>query len=187
MTAKTVGPFQFRPRNPAVAISDYQIVVDVLVAGDVNAARDQLIDMGMKITGVWQQLVSGVVAIDAIDDLAAIDNVRLARPLMMQAFAGSATTQGDIAQRSDEIRDSLGLDGTGVTIGILSDSFDSLGGAEDDVATGDLPGADNPDSWTTPVNVLNDNSYGGSDEGRAIAQVIHDVAPGANLAFATAA
>jgi hypothetical protein len=35
--------------------------------------------------------------------------------------------------------------------------------------------------------VLSDLSVGGTDEGRAMLQTVHDVAPGASLAFATAA
>ena len=78
----------------------------------------------------------------------------------------------------------LGFDGTGVTVGVISDSYNSLGGASSDVGTGDLPGAGNPFNRTQPVNVI-DDSLGGSDEGRAMLQIVHDTAPGANLAFAT--
>ena len=57
--------------------------------------------------------------------------------------------------------------------------------AAQDVATGDLPGAGNPCGRTTPVQVLDDTVVG-ADEGRAMAQIVHDLAPGARLAFATA-
>ncbi|MEQ9122831.1 MAG: S8 family serine peptidase, partial [Alphaproteobacteria bacterium] len=68
----------------------------------------------------------------------------------------------------------FGVDGAGVAVGVLSDSFDALGGAAADRASGDLPA----------VTVLRDAS--GTDEGRAMAQIVHDVAPGADLLFHTA-
>ncbi|MEO0015217.1 MAG: hypothetical protein RLZZ535_3606, partial [Cyanobacteriota bacterium] len=83
------------------------------------------------------------------------------------------------------------VDGEGITIGVISDSFDrSLNtdiSANDDVLSGDLPGAGNPNGYTKPVNVLDDSVDNSllntSDEGRGMLQLIHDVAPGAELAF----
>jgi hypothetical protein len=84
-----------------------------------------------------------------------------------------------------------GVDGSGETVGILSDSFDEAIGAPTtaatDISTGDLPGVGNPCGRTAPVVVQSDFSGGGqADEGRAMAQLVHDLAPGAHLAFATA-
>ena len=46
----------------------------------------------------------------------------------------------------------------------------------------DLPGAGNPCGYTTPVDVLEDLSPEAegeaTDEGRAMAQIVHDLAPG---------
>ena len=76
-------------------------------------------------------------------------------------------------------RSQLGLDGTGVTIGTLSDSVNQYqGGLEESYSTGDL----NPNN---PVTVLQDGPGNGTDEGRAMLEDIHDIAPGANLQFAT--
>ena len=93
--------------------------------------------------------------------------------------AGSATSQADFVQEAERVRASLptGHDGTDVKVGVLSDSYNYLGGANSDVDSGDLPAV---------VNVLEDLGSGGSDEGRAMLQLIHDLAPGADLSFATA-
>ncbi len=98
---------------------------------------------------------------------------------------GSVTGQGDLAMRADEARNTFNVDGSGVTIGVLSDSFNTLGGANDDIASGDLPGAGNPLGNTIPVNVLEESAIIASDEGRAMIQLIHDVAPGADFIFHT--
>lgn len=74
----------------------------------------------------------------------------------------------------------LNVDGAGIKVGVLYNSFNDLGGAATDEADGALPSASN-------IQVLSDLSSGGTDEGRAMMQIIYDIAPGANLAFYTAA
>ncbi len=71
------------------------------------------------------------------------------------------------------------MDGTGITVGVISDSFNTSGNgsAAADVASGDLPAAG--------VDVLADEPDG-TDEGRAMAQIVHDVAPGSAIDFHTA-
>ncbi|WDQ17489.1 dockerin type I domain-containing protein [Rhodopirellula sp. P2] len=72
---------------------------------------------------------------------------------------------------------------------MLSDSFDRNsggGGAAGGVSSGNLPGPGNPAGFTTPVQVLSDLGTSGTDEGRAMLELIHDIAPGASLAFHTA-
>ena len=99
---------------------------------------------------------------------------------------GVTTTNGDIAQRSDFVRNGYKTYGENVKVGVLSDSYDNLGLASADVISDDLPGnTTNP----TAVDVRLDYPFtifgGGSDEGRAMLQIVHDVAPKATLAFRT--
>lgn len=101
--------------------------------------------------------------------------------------AGLITSQGDTAMRSYRARDVFGVDGMGVKVGVISDSYNTILGnpAADDVMRGDLPGATNTDH-PTPVDVVLDYPFGTrSDEGRAMLQIVHDIAPGAELAFRT--
>jgi hypothetical protein len=70
------------------------------------------------------------------------------------------------------------VDGGGISVGALSDSFNCLGGAAADASSGDLPSV----TVTQEISVCT----GATDEGRAILQVVHDVAPGASLSFASA-
>ena len=74
----------------------------------------------------------------------------------------------------------MNVNGSGIKVGVISDSFNDLGGAAADEADGALPTASN-------IDVIKDLPSGGTDEGRAMMQVIHDIAPGASLAFYTAA
>lgn len=105
---------------------------------------------------------------------------------------------GEYEAEKDEARKAFGVDGSGITVGILSDSFNRASEAADgsgpiatkesnDVANGDLPGPGNTcTGQQSEVNVLDDSDAKGEDEGRAMAQIVHDVAPGSELAFATA-
>ncbi len=88
---------------------------------------------------------------------------------------GAVTTQGDAAMNAAAARSLYGLTGSGIKIGVISDSYNSLGGAAANVTSGDLPSG---------VTVINDAT--GTDEGRAMLQIVHDVAPGAQLLFHSA-
>ena len=85
---------------------------------------------------------------------------------------GSRTTQGDVAHRANTARTTHGVDGTGIGIGVLSNGVGSLAARQ---ATGDLPAR---------VTVL-PGQYGEGDEGTAMLEIVHDLAPGAELYFAT--
>ncbi|HEX3735651.1 MAG TPA: S8 family serine peptidase [Solirubrobacterales bacterium] len=106
--------------------------------------------------------------------------------------SGVATSEGDAQLNAASARTAFAVDGSGVTVGILSDSFDQDAGAPShaaaDVASGDLPGAGNPCGYTGPVNQLEaeQDPSEATDEGRAMAQIVHDLAPGSPLAFASA-
>lgn len=93
---------------------------------------------------------------------------------------GAATSEGTVVLKTNRVNTELGLRGDGITVGAISDSFDVEADpphAADDVATGDLP----------VVNVLEDFvNPRDFDEGRAMLQIVYDVAPHAHLAFATA-
>jgi len=101
-------------------------------------------------------------------------------------------SEGDALLRAADARATFGVDGSGIVVGVLSDSYDletrTEVDAADDIASGDLPGPGNPCGRTTPVRVLAEPRLGpGVDEGRGMLQIVHDLAPGAELAFATAA
>src|SRR5262249_20567563 len=85
---------------------------------------------------------------------------------------GRVTTEGDAASRADILR-AGGVNGNGVVVGVISDGIDSVADAQ---ATQDLP----PD-----VTVPNDSrcQKGSGDEGTALLEIVHDIAPGAKLLF----
>jgi len=99
----------------------------------------------------------------------------------------SATSQGDIAMQADDARSLFNVEGRGISVAVISDSYDrnpTETSAENDILTGDLPGFGNPYGYGAPVNVLREGSLDtAKDEGRAMLQIVHDVAPAAELMF----
>jgi hypothetical protein len=94
--------------------------------------------------------------------------------------AGVNANGATAAQLKQALNESgLSVNGSGIKIGVLSDSFNNLGGAAADEASGALPSAAN-------INIIKDLASGGEDEGRAMMQIIHEIAPGASLSFYTA-
>jgi hypothetical protein len=90
-------------------------------------------------------------------------------------FVGSLTTQGDITHASNVARSNFGINGAGVRVGVLSDSAEATDFL---IGTGDLP----PD--TTVVQEIIDGP--GTSEGTAMMEIVSDIAPGAQLFFASA-
>ena len=92
---------------------------------------------------------------------------------------GKVETEGDFTHQTLDARGVYGVDGTGLKIGVLSDGVTSRALSQ---ATGDLP----PDCGTPPCLTVLSGQAGAGDEGTAMMEIIHDMAPGASLYFATA-
>lgn len=90
----------------------------------------------------------------------------------LRSRAGAVDSEGDRTHNADSSRQDPGVTGIGVKICALSDGVDSLATSQ---AAGELPA----------VDVL-PGMDGTGDEGTAMLEIIHDVAPGAELGFATA-
>lgn len=136
--------------------------------------------------------LSVFVPLAAAEQLARLPGISTVRLLdRPYTHAGSVTSQGASLIHSDQLNTS-GLTGQGITIGVLSDSFNGVSTsptAYDDVTTGDLPNTGVPDG-RPGLKFLSDGGDdldGFTDEGRAMAQIAYDVAPGINLCFASAA
>lgn len=144
-------------------------------------------------------VIEGYVSIDDVPAIASMQGVGSVI-LQLRPIHSAVTAQGVNQHRVNRINSfynagvSLNWDGTGMSIGVMSDSFDSQpsveGGfttADEDVASQDLPGAANTTN-TTPVFIVEDfiSPPNATNEGRAMCQIVHDMAPKARIGFATA-
>ena len=190
----TEGPSRRERSRMATPISaDGRLVTVDAVASD-GAARllTDLWRLGLENGSTAGNVVSGRLPISAIGEAAGLASLRGMMPSYATTTAGSVGSEADTAHAANTARLNTGTDGSGQKVCALSDSYDNAGvpiSASDDVQSGDLPGQGNPEGRTTPVDVLQD--YDGSDpsptdEGRAMLQLIHDIAPGATLGFHTA-
>lgn len=200
-----VGPFS--SQVVGVETPGGLATIDATARGDAAALESALWAAGAERVTRYKHLVSALIPIDRIPDVASLQTLRaatLAVPLTSRRAmsdedrerhtralrnttnrtpkAGLVTSRGDIAMNSDDVRSSFGIDGAGVKVGSLSDSYDTNASAStsaaDDIASNDLPP-------TNRIDILDDGIQG-SDEGRAMMQLIHDVVPGADQAFHTA-
>src|SRR5882757_8119075 len=184
------------------------VLIDAITKGDSQKLKAALVGLGLQRASQYSNDVGGWLPVNQLEAATALGELHSIRAAMMRTKSGAVTSQGDYAQNSDLVRSSNSLNGAGITVGVISDSFDCYpvyanngvpaGGnagyanngfnttAAGDTTSGDLPAA---------VNVLEDAtcmSYGApaqlpfGDEGRAMMQIVHDVAPGAGLAFYTA-
>ena len=100
---------------------------------------------------------------------AALPTTRAVMPVLPGVVAGGTfTSQGDAAHRAPQAR-AAGATGAGVTVGVISDSMNEVsGGVAASQGRGDLP---------ADVEVLSDDATG-EDEGRAMSEIVYDLAPG---------
>jgi subtilisin family serine protease len=166
--------------------------------GDLRAAGAKILNVSPRYQTVTVALKPGqLTGLNGIPRVAGASEVLTPITSSSTCPAGVAVSEGDTQLRADEARSTFGVDGAGVTVGILSDSFDRDETAETrqsgDVESGDLPGVGNTcPGQTTPVGTTlddyepNPEEPAAEDEGRAMAQIVHDLAPRAQLSFATA-
>jgi len=93
------------------------------------------------------------------------------------ALTGSLNSEGDVAHRADQVR-TLGINGNGIRIGVMSDSVRFMTQSQ---MTGDLPAVT---VLAGQSGIMADNSDTG--EGTAMLEIVNDLAPGAQLFYATA-
>ena len=191
------------------------VAIDAITRGDPQALKSALVALGLRDAAVFRNDVGGWLPVDQILNAAARSEVVSMRAAMPRRRS-TVATQGDYVQGSSTLRgDDPTITGSGIMVGVLSDSFDCYAtyatsngkvpasGAEGyayngftatyatDVSTGALP---------TGVDVIEEApcleyQYYDSedqplalpftDEGRAMLQIVHAVAPGASLAFHT--
>jgi hypothetical protein len=207
----------FMQRDPG---AEPMIAVDAVTRGDPQRLKAALVSLGLVHPAVYLNDVGGWLPVSAIETAAARAEVHSLRAALAHA-RGVVATQGDFAQGTATLRSTeSGLNGSGITVGVLSDSYNCYAvyaannlpptepngtgyaqngftaDAQTDVSTGALP---------SNVNVLEEvggayptagsqdcMNYGApiqlpfADEGRAMIQIVHAVAPDAGLAFYTA-
>jgi hypothetical protein len=113
--------------------------------------------------------VRAAVPLTSIEDLAQRKDVKIIEPAVRETRS-SVDSEGDYAHQADAARIAFGVDGTGVKVGVLSDSVDYLAGSQIDGLVTVVQGQGGPTA---------------RGEGTAMLEIVNDLAPGAQLYFAT--
>lgn len=152
------------------------IIIDAVAKNDPQVLLQDLKQLGLTSASVFGGLISGQLPESVLDKLETLDSLHEIKRSGMVYSQGSAISQGDKAQSSDKARENFSVTGKGVTVAVLSDSFNCLAGMDQDKQTGDLP---------QDVLLLEEalECRGTTDEGRALLQIVHDIAPDAKLIF----
>jgi hypothetical protein len=188
------------------------VAIDAVARGDARALEADLASLGLEHPSVYSNDVGGWLPVSQLGTAAALGELTALRAAMARtASTGPVSTQGDYVQGSAALRATYPtLTGKGVTVGVLSDSFNCYATYEASGSgvpasgyegyayngfTADYATDVSTEALPTGVDVLEEAScldYGApeqppfSDEGRAMLQIVHAVAPDASLAFRSA-
>lgn len=122
-------------------------------------------------------IVQGRLPVGRLEELAADPAVRFLRlPDYGFPQSGAALAQGDAILNAALLRSTLGVDGTGVRVGVISDGVGGIASAK---GSGDLPASVN----TATCNMTGTSPELSGAEGTAMLEIVHDLAPGAELWF----
>ncbi len=132
------------------------------------------IELAVPEIGRWQ----GWLSADRLDALRKIEGViGVSTPRYASFAAGAALTEGDEALNASTARRRFNVDGSGVRIAVISDGITGLLQAQ---LIGEAP------------KLVDALSFGGGQlgrgqEGTAMIEIVHDLAPGAEISFAAVA
>ena len=202
------------PSGPGSLIhrGDGRVLAYVRFDRGAVAAQPALQSVGAKVVGASSryQTVTAAIAAADLHAVASVPGVEAVFPVrapvlhVVNCNGGSVISEGVTQLNVEKAREEFPVDGEGLTVGVLSDSFDqateaATGGKlaatrQKDEETADLTGPKNTcTGQKEEVNVLRPfepESLGEEaeafDEGRAMLQVVHDIAPQAKLAFNSA-
>jgi hypothetical protein len=164
----------------AAGVSDLSVSVpDALANGALDPAALPALVAVPGVASVSEEITPMLAAADRATSASA--------PASTNVLGGCPTgivTEGDTQLKADQARTNFSVNGAGVRVGVLSDSFNAQNGLTADITGNELPGIANSCGFNTPVTIQAEGS--GGDEGRAMAQIVHDLAPGSPLSFATA-
>jgi subtilisin family serine protease len=160
------------------------LTVDSSAAASNSSLLNSIRKSGGKIESALpyrggQYSIRAYIPVDKIPEVAADPSV----VTIVQAHEGTTNVigiddEGRIAHSADEARKAFHVNGSGIKIGILSDSIDdNANSLKKAFASGALN--------KKLLNILAGQAGEGNGEGLAMAEIIHSIVPGASIYFAT--
>jgi subtilisin family serine protease len=163
--------------RPGVKVDDDGTVLVDITARVTPGLLADIENLGGVIINFYEEYdaIRARVPLEAVEAIAEDDDVHRIGPAERYLLNKVNTSEGDAAHAANTTRRIYNRTGAGVKVGVLSDSVDFLSSVQ---SSGDLPF----------VTVLPGQAgLGRTGEGTAMLEIIHDLAPDAQLYFATAA
>jgi len=180
----------FATRNPALRVRAGKIAIEGVV-NDPAAFRATLAAVGATNIHGGGILFSAEVPIESLDRLGRDPALRSAEPVLAvtRALPVPVVSQGVQSLFGADGPNHPEINGTGIRVGAFSDSFGCeppsfRPGAPNSTVAQDIAKGELPSDIVVAADA--DSCVGNLDEGRAMLQLVHDVAPGAREAFHSA-
>ncbi|MDQ6808697.1 MAG: S8 family serine peptidase [Verrucomicrobiota bacterium] len=157
------------------------VEINTAVTGGIINALQEVGAVEVK-TFPEAETIYATVPLGQLDAIAALPEVKR----IMQPSREETETVGVVDTEGDKAHNTFGetgarfiyhTGGVGVNVGVLSNGVDLM---QDSIKSGDLP-----DDLTIVKNAAGVAQAGSGNEGTAMLEIVHDMAPGATLFFAT--
>ncbi len=109
--------------KPVKNKSDQFVLVDAIAKGDSEILLNDLVALGLESTAINGRIISGQLPLAALDKLDPLQSLNEIKSSHIMTSQGSVVTQGDQSQQSDLARQNFAVDGSGITIGVISDAI----------------------------------------------------------------
>jgi len=176
-------PQRISPMVKTQAGERVQVYVTLDDVGEEVLSQLTALKLTIEIVNPELNKLQAWIDIASLDQLANLEEViKITVPSYGEPASGRVRTQGDTILRAAELR-ALGATGAGVKIGIVSDGANNWLTA---ASTGDLPEQITTfgSCTTRPDDPRNCRSRLTCNEGTAMAEIVHDIAPDAEIAVA---
>ena len=161
---------------PQVAADGERLYLTVLVDELDPQSQARLLSVGFEIERAlterrgWQ----GWLPADRLDDLRALPGILSVDTSARALFAaGDTLTEGDELLNAASARERFNVDGSGVRVAVISDGIIGL---EEAILANEAP-------RLREATAFGQGSLNGGQEGTAMIEIVHDIAPGASISF----
>jgi hypothetical protein len=183
----------FSPRlHPENFDAQHRVGINVHVTGlqFLGGMASDLENLGMAVSQIdaAQGMVIGYAPLNVLGEITTLPNFSSVTPIYAPVtFLGPDVNEGAALIKANQFQAQQGANGAGQTVGIVSDSINALGNLPLSQSQGVVPGNLITNGTITKPNlqILEDGPAGATDEGRAMAEIVHATAPGANILFSS--
>ena len=153
--------------------SDGRVLVDI-DAEVTPAVLSSIVSGGGTVVSSFPEYraIRALVTLEQMETLAGLSDVKYIHRAS-QFYTNKTDSEGDTTHQAILARSTFGVNGSGIKIGVLSDSVDNYTNLR---TAGDLP---------TVTILPGQSGITNTGEGTAMLEIVNDLAPGASLYFAT--